>query len=243
MQIEKGPYIARFAQSSDDLCAVQRLRYRAFHGGEGLDADRFDPICRHVMVEECQSGQLLACFRMFLVPKMGPVLESYSADFYDLACMSELAGGKLEVGRFCIAPEVSDPSVLRLAWSVITRVVRQEKIDLLFGCSSFKGTDERPYEDAFALLKERHLGPVELRPKPKSQSIFRFAKKLRLRKANLKQANKSLPPLLRSYLTMGGWVSDHAVIDSEMNTLHVFTGLQIKLIPPARKRLLFADAV
>jgi putative hemolysin len=49
-----------------------------------------------------------------------------------------------------------------------------------------------------------------------------------------------MPPLLRTYLMMGGWVSDHAVVDRQMNTLHVFTGLEIGAIPAARKRLLRA---
>jgi putative hemolysin len=53
-----------------------------------------------------------------------------------------------------------------------------------------------------------------------------------------KAALQMLPPLLRSYLMMGGWVSDHAVIDHQMNTLHVFTGLEIAAIPEGRKRLL-----
>jgi hypothetical protein len=39
---------------------------------------------------------------------------------------------------------------------------------------------------------------------------------------------------------MGGWVSDHAVIDKQMDTLHVFTGLEISAIPDARKKLLRA---
>ena len=36
-----------------------------------------------------------------------------------------------------------------------------------------------------------------------------------------------MPPLLRAYLLMG-WVSDHAVIDNKLNTLHVFTGLEVR---------------
>ena len=51
-----------------------------------------------------------------------------------------------------------------------------------------------------------------------------------------------MPPLLRSYLAMGGRVSDHAVIDRQLNTLHVFTGLETAAIPEARKRLLRAVA-
>ena len=51
-----------------------------------------------------------------------------------------------------------------------------------------------------------------------------------------------MPPLLRTYLGMGGWVSDHAVIDRAMQTLHVFTGVEIAAIPPARVRALRAVA-
>jgi len=47
-----------------------------------------------------------------------------------------------------------------------------------------------------------------------------------------------MPPLLRSYLAMGGWVSDHAVIVNELNTLHVFTGVEIARMPAGRARLL-----
>ena len=51
-----------------------------------------------------------------------------------------------------------------------------------------------------------------------------------------------MPPLLKTYLMMGGWVSDHAVVDPDLNTMHVFTGVEIKSIPPARKKLLRAVA-
>jgi len=37
---------------------------------------------------------------------------------------------------------------------------------------------------------------------------------------------------------MGGWVSDHAVVDHEMHTLHVFTGLEIAAIPIVRAKAL-----
>ena len=43
-----------------------------------------------------------------------------------------------------------------------------------------------------------------------------------------------------TYLAMGGWVSDHAVVDRDLHTLHVFTGVEIARIPAARARLLRA---
>ena len=87
------------------------------------------------------------------------------------------------------------------------------------------------------MLKHRHLGPKRWLPRVKAPDVFRFASRLR-RKPDAKKAMLRMPPLLRTYLMMGGWVSDHAVVDRQMNTLHVFTGLEIGAIPPARKRLL-----
>jgi putative hemolysin len=112
---------------------------------------------------------------------------------------------------------------------------------MLFGCSSFRGIDAQEYFDAFALLKERHLGPKRWLPKVKAPNVFRFAARLRC-KPDAKLAMRRMPPLLKTYLMMGGWVSDHAVVDAQMNTLHVFTGVEIAAIPPARKKLLRAVA-
>ena len=53
-----------------------------------------------------------------------------------------------------------------------------------------------------------------------------------------KKANADMPRLLNIYLLMGGWVSDHAVIDRDLNTMHVFTAVDIKAIPQELKRLL-----
>jgi len=39
-----------------------------------------------------------------------------------------------------------------------------------------------------------------------------------------------MPPLLKTYLAMGAWVSDHAVVDLNMKTLHLFTGMEISKI-------------
>jgi len=73
----------------------------------------------------------------------------------------------------------------------------------------------------------------------KAPKVFRFAQRLR-RKPDIKRAMLAMPPLLRTYLMMGGWVSDHAVVDHDLNTLHVFTGVEIAAVPPNRARLLRA---
>jgi L-ornithine Nalpha-acyltransferase len=242
--LRKGRYEARFAGSEADLEAAQRLRHLCFIEGSGAaareggrEADAFDPICRHVLVEEAATGRLVCCFRILPLEDGSEVRRSYSAQYYELASLSAFRGRLVEVGRFCVHPEVMDPDVLRAAWGALTRFVDEAGVEMLFGCSSFEGTDARRYRDAFAMLKARHLAPEVWLPRVKAPDVFRFARRLR-GAPDARRAMLTMPPLLRTYLAMGGWVSDHAVVDRDLGTLHVFTGLEIRAIPPARARLL-----
>lgn len=239
LSLKKGRYQTRLAESEADIHAAQSLRHLAFHGAEGRDVDGYDDLCVHVLVEESRSGRLVCCFRLLPFENGQAIGHSYSAQYYELSALQDFDGPMVEMGRFCIHPEVNDPDILRVAWGAMTSFVDDHGVEMLFGCSSFHGTDEQAYLDAFAMLRDRHLAPKRWLPRVKAPQVFRFAQKLR-RKPDAKQAMRHMPPLLRTYLMMGGWVSDHAVVDRHMNTLHVFTGLEIAAIPPARKKLLRA---
>ncbi|MFN4159432.1 MAG: GNAT family N-acetyltransferase [Gemmobacter sp.] len=235
----KGRYRARTADTPDDIARAQDLRTLTFRAAGGpRDADAFDAICTHVLVEEVRSGMLVCCFRLLPLSAGCEISRSYSAQFYDLRALSAYEGRMVEMGRFCIHPDCKDADILRVAWGAMTSYVDREGVEMLFGCSSFHGTEAEDYLDAFAMLKDAHLAPRRWLPRVKAPNVFRFAQKLRWKKPDAKRAMRGMPPLLRTYLMMGGWVSDHAVVDRDLNTLHVFTGLEIRAIPPARARLL-----
>ncbi|HBG98626.1 MAG TPA: ornithine-acyl-ACP acyltransferase [Rhodobacteraceae bacterium] len=246
-----GRYRARIAETAKDVAAAQALRFRCFIDGrgaalrgreDGRDADAHDALCQHVLIEEARSGALVCCFRMLPLEDGHAIDQSYAAQYYELSRLAAFDGRMVEMGRFCIDPGWRDPDILRVAWAAMTRYVDTHGVEMLFGCSSFSGTDAEAYLDAFALLKDRHLAPKRWLPRVKAPRVFRFARQLRLRKPDLRAAMQGMPPLLRSYLAMGGWVSDHAVVDRDLNTMHVFTGLEIRAMPVARKRLLRAAA-
>lgn len=245
MTLIGGRLQARLAESEADVRACQRLRFHTFYesrgvagDGTGLDTDEFDGHCRHMMVEDSRTGDLVCCFRMMPLNNGSEISRCYSAKYYNLAALADYPGKMVEMGRFCVHLEWKDPAIIRVAWTAMTKFVDDEGVELLFGCSSFYGVDADQYMDAFALLKERHLAPSRWLPRVKAPNVFRFASRLGLKRPNMKLALGKMPPLLRTYLVMGGWVSDHAVIDKELNTLHVFTGVEISRVPKSRARLL-----
>ena len=236
--LSKGRYTACQARTQADIAAAQDLRARCF--GLETDQDAFDDRCTHILIHRAADNALVCCFRM--LPLTGATItHSYAAQYYELSALQAYDGKMVEMGRFCIDPDAADPDILRVAWGAMTAYVDDMGVELLFGCSSFAGTETADYLDAFAMLKARHLAPTRWLPRVKAPKVFKYAARLR-RKPDVKKAMLRMPPLLRTYLMMGGWVSDHAVVDDQMNTLHVFTGGVIGAIPPARKRLLRAVA-
>lgn len=233
-------YTVRRALSKADVQSAHILRSKAFTAAGTQSADPFDAKCDVILIENSESNVLVASFRLLQLGSGCEISQSYSAQFYGLDNLGTLDGPALEVGRFCVDPALSDPEILRVAWAAIAQYVDENAVQLLFGCSSFHGTDATPYREVFALLNAKYLAPSRWQPQVKAPDVIRFPARTDI---NRKQAFTAMPPLLRSYLLMGGWVSDHAVIDQQMNTLHVFTGLEVNAIPEARKRLLRANAL
>jgi len=232
-------YRARFASSQREVLAAQALRYQCFNllNKVELDVDDFDTICQHVLIENLETNKLICCYRILNFENGKNISSSYSAQFYDLKSIESYSKPMIEVGRFCIDPEVNDPSVVLTAWAALAQIVAQSRTELLFGCSSFEGIDKRKYVDSFALLRERYIAPVHWRPRIKSAKVFCYSKDLKC-KVDKKKALINMPPLLKTYLSMGAWVSDHAVVDLNMKTLHLFTGMEISKIPKSRKQFL-----
>ncbi|WP_324754720.1 GNAT family N-acetyltransferase [Roseovarius sp. Pro17] len=235
--IDPRRYIVRAAEGPDDLIAAQRLRAAAF-GLDMPDGDAFDSVCTHMLIEDRRLDSLAGCFRLLPLDSGAGIVGSYAAQFYDLSALAAYPEPMTELGRFCIHPAARDPEILRAAWGAIAAHVDGCGVGMLFGCTSFRGTDPTPYRAAFAALARTHLAPRAWAPRPRAATTVPLAGATAPDDAG--RAIADVPPLLRSYLRMGGWVSDHAVVDSAMDTLHVFTGLEIASIPEARKQQLRA---
>ena len=237
--IRVGRYRARYASSQIDVLAAQSLRYQCFNlsNKDELDVDDFDALCQHILIENLETEKLICCYRILKFDSGKNISSSYSSQFYDLKVIENFTEPMIEVGRFCIDPEVNDPSVVLTAWAALAQIVDHTQTEFIFGCSSFEGIEKEKYFDSFALLRDRYMAPDHWRPKIKAAQVFCYSKDL-IYKVDKKKALLNMPPLLKTYLSMGAWVSDHAVVDLNMKTLHLFTGMEISKIPKSRKKFL-----
>lgn len=230
--LQLGAYRAVISRDADIRQQALVLRTKAFGQGKP-DEDRFDADCLHGLVDS-PPGQVKVAFRARLIPNASGLADTYTGQFYDLSPLTTLQGPFLDLGRVCQSDGPSDATALRLAWAALAAMVDGLGVRMLIGCSSFRGAQPEKHRSALAALRENHLGPVPLRPHRMSPTAIDLPR--------TGAGPASLPHLLRSYLNMGGWVSDHAVQDTQLDTLHVFTGLCVDAIPEPRKHRLRALA-
>jgi putative hemolysin len=228
----QGALRLRLALGAQDFRALARLRGLRFApaGQRRTDRDKFDPLCTHLMIEGASSA-LLATARLRVLEGQAAYQSCYTAQYYDLAPLAAGFSRGLEIGRLCLAPGTDAPAdVIRLLLAGVTQIGQAGAVDVLFGCASFHGADVARHAPALAWLGARHVAPAHLRPAKRmgaSVALTSFG-------PARPEAARGVPPLLRMYLGLGGFVSDHAVIDTALDTLHVLVAVPVAHIPTAR---------
>jgi putative hemolysin len=223
------------AESLDDLIDCQRLRYLVFNCelGEGLDAsksigldrDRFDFICDHLMVRDCSSGKLVGTYRMQSGYRAKGNLGYYSEQFFDFSPFEPFRAEVLELGRACVHTEYRNTAVLHMLWKGIARYAMSCGARYLLGCSSISSQDEAEGVALYEQLKGKYLAAEHLRTGPKPGFACRTNGA-----AALVGAPKP-PRLFRAYLDVSARLCGPPSIDREFKTIDFLTVIDLKVIP------------
>ncbi len=118
---------------------------------------------------------------------------------------------------------------MQLLWRGIAAYIFAHNIDLMFGCASLPGTDVDALAAELTYLHAHHLAPPDIRMKALPS---RYVDMQRMDPAEIdaRQVLVSLPPLIKGYLRLGGFVGDGAVVDTQFNTTDVAIVVQSDLV-------------
>jgi L-ornithine Nalpha-acyltransferase len=243
----------RLAQCPSEVLACQKLRYQVFYeemGARanaatraiGLDADRFDAVCDHLVVVQhianptphaipIEDGQLVGTYRLLrqeVAEKSGGF---YTQDEFDIAPVIAAHPQLkfLELGRSCVLAPYRTRPVVELLWQGIWNYVRHYGLDVMLGCASFEGTNPEVHAAALAFLARNFSAPAEWRV---SANPKRYASmtQVSLDAISEKAVLKALPSLIKGYLRLGCYIGDGAVIDEQFNTVDVLIVLPVSRI-------------
>src|SRR5580692_10715445 len=178
---------AGVAETLEDLIDCQRLRYLVFNCelGEGLessariglDRDRYDFICDHLLVRDTSSGKLVGTYRMQSGFRAKGNLGYYSEQFFEFAPYEGIREEVLELGRACVHTEYRNTAVLHMLWKGIVTYALSCRARYLLGCSSVTSQDENEGMALYEELREKYLIEPALRTNPKPEVACRTTNK------------------------------------------------------------------
>ena len=235
VRVDAGQMVTRLAESAAEIEGAQALRYRVFYeemsaspspemARARLDRDEFDPFCDHLIVIDRARGAgaagVVATYRLLRRSAAARCGRFYSASEYDIAKLIAPPGEVLELGRSCVDAEYRNRPTMQLLWRGIAEYVLHHEIGLMFGCASLPGTDPQALALPLSYLAHNHLAPLALRPTALPQ-LHVDMRILPPGEVDARAAVAALPPLIKGYLRVGGFVGEGAVVDHQFHTTDV----------------------
>ncbi len=243
-EISTGRHAIRLAQGRAEIDACQALRYRVFYdemqarptaemAARARDFDAFDDVADHLMVLDYERGRgaaaVVGTYRLIRREAAAVIGHFYTADEFDIAPVVGFPGPVLELGRSCVEAPYRTRPIMQLLWRGIAAYVFHYDIRLMFGCASLHGTEVGQLALPLSYLWHHHLAPPALRPLALPHRRVEM-NMLPAEDLDLRAAMSALPPLIKGYLRLGGFVGDGAVIDHQFNTTDVCVIVKTELV-------------
>jgi putative hemolysin len=255
---EVGRYRLRLAETAEDREAACRLRFKVFNielkeglrnsYQTGLDTDRFDCYCEHLLVEdkleESPVKRVVGTYRMQSGGTAGRNLGYYSEQEFSFSPYEPLRADILELGRASIDREHRTPEALMLLWRGIVQYATEMKLRYLVGCSSL--TSKNPSEgwQMYRQL-ERFRVPPEFATEPTAAYACPAEQKdadALILSSRMESASPfpsappvKVPKLLRTYLAIGSFICGPPAWDREFGTIDFLTLLDLQAMSPSAR--------
>jgi len=239
---QPASYVARLARNADEIHAAQTLRFQVFNLelNEGLaqsyatgrDADPFDAVCDHLLVEHLPSQQIVGTYRLQTGANAAINLGYYSAQEFEFDVFEPLRNEIVELGRACVHRQHRNLIVLGLLWRGIADYAKARDARYLLGCSSITSQDAAVGASVYTeLCRKKHLAEIPWQTRPTAKFDCPLDR--------LAEAEAAMPKLLRAYLTIGAKICGPPALDREFQTIDFLTLVDLeKMTPSARERFL-----
>jgi putative hemolysin len=206
------------ARTSEEVEQIQRLRYAVFtedmgavfpNAEDGIDQDRFDPWCEHLMVRELDTDRVVGTYRILTPEKAREAGGYYSESEFDLSGLDALRSQLVEVGRSCTHADYRNGAVIMLLWSGLAEFLRRGGYRYLLGCASVSLRDDGVTAAEVWRTVSKHLQDASL---PRVRPLHRYP---------VERLNSTLParvpPLIKGYLKLGAKVCGEPAWDPDFN--------------------------
>ncbi len=242
--VSDGRYTARLVENAEELRSVLRLRFEVFKSelsdttlsnSDGLDFDKYDLRCEHLIVFETESRKAVGTYRLNTIETAKDASGFYAFSEFSIEDFPvEMLNKSVELGRACIARDHRNSRVLFMLWKGLAGYLTQTKKRYLFGCCSIFTQDGNLAGNVLNQLnKDGHLhDTISVSPREDRVCI----------PENFEPEDSTkivLPALVHIYLRIGAKICGEPAIDPEFKTIDYFVVFDLETINERYLKMFF----
>lgn len=235
--VSASQYAVRLARTPEEIQAAQALRFQVFNlelneglagsYSTGLDADPFDAVCDHLIVEHVPSQQIVGTYRLQTGTSAAKNLGYYCEQEFQFDVFEPLRPRIVELGRACVHRQHRNLLVLGLLWKHIGEYAHTHGGRYLIGCSSLTSQEPAAGASAYTDLCRNHLVAPEWRTKPLPSHDCTLDA--------VTEDPTAIPKLLRVYLMLGAKICGPPALDRQFKTIDFLTFMDLETLSESNR--------
>jgi putative hemolysin len=217
----------KIAETASERKAAQRLRKDVFAAEVpagclalcDFDEDEFDDHCRHLIVIDDATGEVIGTYRVLHASKARFLGRYYSEAAFDFTKLQNVRSSLIELGRSCIHPSYHTGNVIRLLWSGLGDILKTSPERFVICSPSVSAADGGHYAASIhRKLSRKHLCSPELRVLPRVPLHLETL---------LANCDPVIPPLIKGYLRAGAQLMSEPHLDIKFGRVDFFMMLPV----------------
>ncbi len=223
--MEKERFTTKFAETLEENRKAYSLRYTdmlkeyrpELEIASGLDCTEYDKYAKQVICVDNENGQVVGCYRIITSEWLGEKPFVCEEEF-DITSLKNTGEKIAELSRAVVKREYRNTTVLMHLFRFIISYLREQGYRFIIGEASFFGTDKNVFAKEFSYLANLHsTKQFDIKAKEDYQVQLIPTEQL-----NQPEIKRSLPSLIRAYLSFGAKVSKDTFTDKDFGSVDVF---------------------
>lgn len=180
--------------------------------GDGIDKDVYDDYCDHAVVIDSETDEVVGTYRFILKEHVDKIDGKFLSETeFNLDSIKDKR--IMELGRAVVKTEYRQGGVITILWRLALSYFLEKKCDYMIGTASFHGINGEIYDEIFSFIQRNYLF---------EKSCFAVNNVYEIKDIEVSVSSREMlhkmPPLMKGYLQIGGYVAKNAYIDYDFNS-------------------------
>lgn len=225
-------FIVKFAETEQEKMQTYKLRYSELIleyrpdnvNDTCYDINEYDEHAKLAICIDTDTNEVVGAYRIITSDLLPQGKNFVSEEEFDISALKNSGESIAELSRAVVKKEYRGSLVLMLLLRFVIGYIREKNYRYIIGEASFFGTDKMALQKEISYIAHNHYNPnYDIKCLDKNQIEL-----LSVGEFDANEVRRSLPPLIRAYISFGAFLSKDTFCDYPFGSIDTFVLLDTK---------------